>query len=190
MMGIVSHSRSCRIVAIAVALLVATPDAALAVSGTAASKSMDRMSPQELDRFVQQLNETANWRKYRRRSDPPDFVPGKPVKVMRGAGSSFGRGGGGAGSGGFRKSGVGNRRGARSGRGKNRDDAMAQGRGNSRSGRSGSGSSSGFGSRSNSGSSSGSNSRSRSNTGFGSSSRNSGNSFGNSNNNGVGGFDQ
>jgi hypothetical protein len=181
MMGIVSHTRSCRIVAIAVALLVATPDAALAVSGTAASKSMDRMSPQELDRFVQQLNETANWRKYRRPSDPPGFVPGKPVKVMHGAGSSFGRSGGG-GSGGFRKSGLANRRGARAGRGKNRDDAMAQGRGSSRSGRSG------LGSGSRSSSSSGSSSRSRSNTGFGSSSRNSGSSFGNSN--GGGGLDQ
>lgn len=181
MMGIVSRSRSCRIVAIAVALLVATPDAALAVSGTAASKSMDRMSPQELDRFVQQLNETANWRKYRRPSDPPGFVPGKPVKVMHGAGSSFGRSSGG-GSGGFRKSGLANRRGARAGRGKNRDDAMAQGRGSSRSGRSG------LGSGSRSSSSSGSSSRSRSSTGFGSSSRNSGSSFGNSS--GGGGLDQ
>lgn len=181
MMGIVSHSRSCRIVVIAVALLVATPDAAFAASGTAASKSMDRMSPQELDRFVQQLNETANWRKYRRPSDPPGFVPGKPVKVMHGAGSSFGRSGGG-GSGGFRKSGLANRRGARAGRGKNRDDAMAQGRGSSRSGRSG------LGSGSRSSSSSGSSSRSRSSTGFGSSSRNSGSSFGNSS--GGGGLDQ
>lgn len=181
MMGIVSHSRFCRIVVIAVALLVATPDAAFAASGTAASKSMDRMSPQELDRFVQQLNETANWRKYRRPSDPPGFVPGKPVKVMHGAGSSFGRSSGG-GSGGFRKSGLANRRGARAGRGKNRDDAMAQGRGSSRSGRSG------LGSGSRSSSSSGSSSRSRSSTGFGSSSRNSGSSFGNSS--GGGGLDQ
>jgi hypothetical protein len=183
MMSVVSHTRFCRTVAIAVALLVATPDAAVAASGTAASKSMDRMSPQELDLFVQQLNETANWRKYRRPSDPPDFVPGKPVKVMHGAGSSFGRSGGG-GSGGFRKSGLANRRGARAGRGKNRDDAMAQGRGSSRSGRSSLGSGSG----SRSSSSSGSSSRSRSNTGFGSSSRNSGSSFGNSN--GGGGLDQ
>ncbi len=181
MMGIVSHSRFCRIVVIAVALLVAVPDAAFAASGTAASKSMDRMSPQELDRFVQQLNETANWRKYRRPSDPPGFVPGKPVKVMHGAGSSFGRSSGG-GSGGFRKSGLANRRGARAGRGKNRDDAMAQGRGSSRSGRSG------LGSGSRSSSSSGSSSRSRSSTGFGSSSRNSGSSFGNSS--GGGGLDQ
>ena len=184
-----ARTRSPRhLVAITLALLIATPDAALATSGTTASKSMDGMSAQELEHFVQQLNESANWRKYRRASDPPDFVPGKPVKVMHGAGSSFGRGGGGGGSGGFRKSGVGNRRGARSGRGKNRDDAMAQGRGNSRSGRSGSGSSSGFSSRSNSGSSSGSSSRSRSNTGFGGSSRSSGSSFGNSNS--AGGFDQ
>ncbi|MCX5739141.1 MAG: hypothetical protein NTZ61_11730 [Proteobacteria bacterium] len=180
-----SHTRCCRTVAIAVALLVGIPDAAFAASGTAASKSMDRMSPQELDRFVQQLNENANWRKYRRPNDPPGFVPGKPVKVMHGAGSSFGRsGGGGGGSGGFRKSGLANRRGARAGRGKNRDDAMAQGRGSSRSGRSGLGSGSG----SRSSSSSGSSSRSRSNTGFGSSSRNSGSSFGNSN--GGGGLGQ
>jgi len=196
-MSTVRQTRTCRlrrIFAIAVAVLVATPDAVLATSGTTASKSMDAMSPQELEHFVQQLNESANWRKYRRATDPPDFVPGKPVKVMHGAGSSFGRSGGGGGSGGFRKSGLGNRRGARSGRGKNRDDAMAQGRGSSRSGRSGSGSSSGFSSRSNSGSSSrsssGSSSRSRSNAGFGSSSRNSGSSFGNSNNNDAGGFDQ
>ena len=192
-MSTVRQTRTCRlrrIFAIAIAVLVATPDAVLATSGTTASKSMDAMSPQELEHFVQQLNESANWRKYRRATDPPDFVPGKPVKVMHGAGSSFGRSGGGGGSGGFRKSGLGNRRGARSGRGKNRDDAMAQGRGNSRSGRSGSGSGLGSGSGSRSSSSSGSSSRSRSNTGFGSSSRNSGSSFGNSNNNGAGGFDQ
>lgn len=170
------HTRTCRTVAIAVALLVATPDAVLAASGTTASKSMDGMSPQELDHFVQQLNEKANWRKYRRPSDPPDFVPGKPVKVMHGAGSSFGRSSGGGGSGGFRKSGLANRRGSRSGRGKNRDDAMAQGRGSSRSGRSSSSSSSSSGSRSRSG--------------FGSSSRSSGSSFGNSNSNGGGVLDQ
>jgi hypothetical protein len=154
-------------VAIAVALLVATPDAVLAASGTSASRSMDRMSPQELESFVQQLNESANWRKYRRPNDPPDFVPGKPVKVMHGAGSSFGRSGGGGG-GGFRKSGLANRRGSRGGRGKNRDDAMAQGRGNSRSSRSGSGS----------------NSSSRSRSGFGSSSRNSSSSISGLGNNG------
>lgn len=177
-MSVVRPTRTSRIVAIAVALLIATPDAVLAASGTTASKSMDAMSAQELDQFVQQLNESANWRKYRRAGDPPDFVPGKPVKVMRGAGSSFGRGGGGGG--GFRKSGLAKRGSARSGRGRNRDDAMAQGRGNSRSGRSGSSSDS----RSRSSSSS----SSRSSSGFGSSSRNSGSSFGTSNN--GGGFDQ
>ena len=169
-----ARTRSPRhLVAIMLALLVATPDAALATQGTTASKSMDGMSAQELEHFVQQLNESANWRKYRRASDPPDFVPGKPVKVMHGAGSSFGRGGGGGGSGGFRKSGVGNRRGARSGR-------------------SGSGSGLGSGSSSRSSSSSGSSSRSRSNSGFGSSSRSGSSSFGNSSssNNGAGGFDQ
>jgi len=156
--------RAQRAFAIAIALLVATPDAALAVETADAdtpAKSMDRMSPQELERFVQQLNESANWRKFRRPSDPPDFKPGKPVKVMHGAGSSFGRGGG-MRSGGqsFRRGGLANRRNARSGRGRNRDDAMAQSRGSARSSRSGS--SSGLGSRSN----------------FGSSSRNSGNSRG------------
>jgi hypothetical protein len=172
-MSIMRQTRTRRLrrtVAIVVALLTATPDAALAASATPASKSMDGMSQQELERFVQQLNETANWRKYRRPSDPPDFVPGKPVKVMHGAGSSFGRSSGG-GNAGFRKSGLANRRGSRGGRGKNRDDAMAQGRGNSRS------------SRSDSSSSSSSSSRSRS--GLGNSSRNSGSNFGNSNSNSV-----
>ena len=187
-MRLMRHSRTCRTVAIAVALLVATPDAVLAVSGVAASKSMDRMSPQELDHFVQQLNEKANWRKYRRPNDPPNFVPGKPVQVMHGAGSSFGRSGGGGGSRGFRKSGLANRRASRSGRGKNRDDAMAQGRGNSRSNRSSSSSSS----------RSGLGSGSRSRSGFGSSSRSSGsgsgsgfgNGFGNGNGNGGSVLDQ
>jgi hypothetical protein len=93
------------------------PDAVLAIEtagANAPAKSMDRMSPQELERFVQQLNESANWRKYRRPGDPPDFVPGKPVKVMHGAGSSLGRGGG-MRSGGqsFRRGGLANRRNAR-----------------------------------------------------------------------------
>ena len=168
------RTRSLRsIVAIALALLVATPEIALAVEGTTATKSLDRMSPQELARFVQQLNESANWRKYRRPNDPPDFVPGKPVRLMHGAGSSMRQGGGGGA--GFRKSGLASRRGSRSGRGRNRDDAMSQSRSNSRS------------SRSNSSSSSGSRSRSS----FGSSSRSGGNSnsaFGNDG--GGGAFDQ
>ncbi len=163
-----------RSLAIFIALLVATPDAVLAAEGIATSKSMELMSQQELDRFVQQLNETANWRKYRRPNDPPDFVPGKPVKVMNGAGS-FGRGGGGGG-GGFRKSGLANRRSSRSGRGKNRDSALAQDRGNSRSNRNGSSASSG------------SNSRSRSSSS--SSSRSSGSNFGNSNGSSGSAFDQ
>ena len=158
-----------RAFAIAIALLVAMPDAVLALEGTDESKSvksMDRMSPQELERFVQQLNESANWRKYRRPNDPPDFVPGKPVKVLHGAGSSVGRGGG-MRSGGqsFRRGGLANRRNAKSRRGRNRDDAMAQSRGSSRSSRSGS------------------NSSSNSRSSFGNSSRNNSSSFGNNNSN-------
>ncbi len=104
-------------VAIAIAALVGMPDAVVAAS----AQSLDAMSQQELDRFVQELNESANWRKFRRPGDPPDFVPGKPVKVMHGAGASMGRGGG---SGGFRRGGLANRRSTRSSR-RNRDDAMA-----------------------------------------------------------------
>ncbi len=170
-MSCVRQTRSCRTVAIAVALLVAIPEAGFAAAGTTASRSMDAMSQQELDLFVQQLNESANWRKYRRPNDPPDFVPGKPVRVMHGAGSSFGRSGGGAGAG-FRKSGLASRRGSRAGRGKSRDDAMAQSRSGSRSGRS------------NSSASSSSSSNSRSRSGFGSSSRNSSSSGGFGNNGG------
>lgn len=158
-----------RIFAIAIALLVGAPDAALA-AGTApavASKSLDRMSQQELDHFVQQLNESANWRKYRRPTDPPDFVPGKPVKVMHGAGSAFGRSGGMRGGQSFRKSGLASRRNSKSGRGSDRNDTMAQDRGSSRSSGTGSNSSS---------------SRSRSSFGNSSSSRNSGSNFGNGSN--------
>jgi hypothetical protein len=177
-MNSVRHSRTRRVqraFAISISLLVATPDAALAAEAASASKSMDRMSPQELERFVQQLNESANWRKYRRPSDPPDFVPGKPVKVMHGAGPSFGRGGGMRGGGqSFRRGGLANRRNAKSGRGRNRDDAMAQSRGSSRSSRSSSSSRSG--------------SRSSSGSGFGNSSRNGSSSFGN--NNGNSSFEQ
>jgi len=177
------HSRTRRVqraIAIAISLLVATPDAALAVEATGASqsmRSMDRMSPQELEHFVQELNESANWRKYRRASDPPDFVPGKPVKVMHGAGSSIGRGGMRGGGQSFRRGGLANRRNSRLGRGRNRDDAMAQSRGSARSSRSSSSS------RSGSRSSFGSSSRNSS-----SSSRNSGSSFGNNNSNSS--FDQ
>lgn len=144
--------------AIGISLLVALPDAALAVT----QKSLDQMSQAELDRFVQQLNESANWRKYRRPSDPPDFVPGKPVKVMHGAGASMGRGGGRGGN--FRRGGLANRRSAKS-KGRNRDDAMAQDRG----------------SRSRSNSSSSSSSRSS----FGNSRSSSGSNFGNSGNSGF-----
>lgn len=149
--------------AIGISLLVALPDAALAVT----QKSLDQMSQAELDRFVQQLNETANWRKYRRPGDPPDFVPGKPVKVMHGAGASMGRGG--ARGGNFRRGGLANRRSAKS-KGRNRDDAMAQDRG----------------SRSRSNSSSSSSSRSS----FGNSRSSNTSSFGNSGNSGNSGFDE
>jgi hypothetical protein len=145
--------------AIGISLLVALPDAAFAVT----QKSLDQMSQAELDRFVQQLNETANWRKYRRPNDPPDFVPGKPVKVMHGAGASMGRGG--ARGGNFRRGGLANRRSAKS-KGRNRNDAMAQDRGSSRS-------------RSNSSSSSSSRSS------FGNSRSNGGSNFGNSGNSGF-----
>jgi len=131
------------------------------------------MSQAELDQYVQQLNHDANWRKYRRPNDPPDFVPGKPVKVMYGAGAKMGRGGTGARA--FRKSGLGQRRSGLGGsRRRGRDDqtAMDRGRGSSNSGL-------GSSSRSRSGSSSNRSS-------FGSSSRSS--SFGNNGSNL--GFDQ
>jgi hypothetical protein len=136
--------------AIAIAALVGLPDVVFA------AKSLDQMSQQELDSVVKQLNETANWRKYRRPSDPPDFVPGKPVKVMHGAGTSMGRARHGGGN--FRRGGLASRRASKSSRG-NRNDTMAQNRGSSRSNSS----------RSNSNSSSSSR-----NSGFGSSSRSSG----------------
>jgi hypothetical protein len=101
-------------------------------------KSLDAMSSAELERFVQQLNEDANWRRYRRPGDPPDFVPGKPVKLTHGAGSAFGRGGGIRG-GSFRRGGL-SRRSGLSSRRRGRDDAMAADGG--RSSRSGLGSSS------------------------------------------------
>jgi hypothetical protein len=151
-----------RALAVGLAALLGAPDAAFAASG----KSLDAMSPAELEAHVKQLNETANWRKYRRPSDPPDFVPGKPVKVMVGAGSSFGRGGMRGGGGSFRRSGLSNRRNSRSSRRNGRDDAMAQDRGSSRSSSSRSSrSGSSFGSSRDSGSSFGS-SRNRSSSSF------------------------
>jgi hypothetical protein len=117
----------------------------------ASNKSLDAMSPAELERFVQQLNEDANWRKYRRPGDPPDFVPGAPVRVMHGAGAAFGRGGG-RGGGSFRRSGLGSRRSGLGGRRRGREDAVASDRSRS---------------------SLGSSSRSRSGSSFGSSSRSS-----------------
>jgi hypothetical protein len=153
-----------RAAAIALAALVATPELAAAVEPPARSKSLDAMSPAELDAYVRSINETANWRKYRRPNDPPDFVPGKPVRVMHGAGAMLGRGGHGGRS--FRASGLAGRRGGAIGssrrRGSGREDqsAMDRGRGSSRSSGSslGSGSSRssfGSGSRSSFGSGSG-----------------------------------
>jgi hypothetical protein len=55
--------------AIVIAALVAMPDAVFAAS----AKSMDAMSQQELDRFVQELNESANWRKYQ--APAPGYSP-------------------------------------------------------------------------------------------------------------------
>jgi hypothetical protein len=169
-------SRRLRSVAsLALAALVALPELALATEPPAktaapAARSLDSMSPAELDRYVQQLNESANWRKYRRPNDPPDFVPGKPVRVMHGAGAAFGRGGNRGGRA-FRQSGLARRRGGSIGsdrrRGRSAESAVESSR--SRSGSS-------FGS-------SGSSSRSSSSrSSFGSSSRS---SFGNGS-----GFDQ
>ena len=162
-----------RTAALVLAVLVASPEIALAAesSAPAKTKSLDSMSQAELDQYVQGLNESANWRKYRRPGDPPDFVPGKPVRVMNGAGSSFGRGGRGGRS--FRKSGLASRRGGSSRRDHNdqQTSGMDRSRGSSRSGLGGSSSfgSSGLGS---------SNSSSRSS--FGSS------SFGSSGSSGLG----
>ena len=150
------------VLAIAMVVALASPEPSVA-----AGKSLDAMSPAELEAHVKQLNETANWRKYRRPSDPPDFVPGKPVKVMVGAGSSFGRGGMRGGGGSFRRSGLSNRRNSRSSRRNGRDDAMAQDRGSSRSSSSRSSrSGSSFGSSRNSGSSFGSSRNRSSNSSF------------------------
>lgn len=141
--------------AIGLIALLALPELALA-SDRRGVGSLDGMSDAELERYVQKLNEDANWRKYRRPGDPPDFVPGKPVRVMIGAGNAFGRGGGRAGMQSFRRSGLGSRRSGLSSRRRGgRDDASTQStRGSSRSNssfgsssrsRSNSGSSSGFG---------------------------------------------
>jgi len=176
-----------RAAALALAALVAAPDLALASEPrskpAAATKSLDAMSPAELDHFVQGLNESSNWRKFRRPGDPPDFVPGKPVRVMYGAGASFGRGGGGNFRS-FRQSGLGSRRsGVGSRRRGNGSDqsAMERGRGSRSSGTSSSLGSNRSGS--SFGSSRGGSSRSGSSSGR--SSFGSGSSFGNG-----GGFNQ
>ena len=120
--------------AIALVALLALPELAFAAEPRG-GRSLDAMSQAELDRYVQQLNEQANWRKYRRPGDPPDFVPGKPVRVMVGAGNAFGRSGGRPGMQSFRRSGLGSRRGGLSSRRRGgRDDATTQSqRGSSRS---------------------------------------------------------
>jgi hypothetical protein len=148
-----------RAAAIAIALLLAAPDVALA------EKSLDQMSQQELSTYVAHLNYQANWRKYRRPGDPPDFVPGKPVRVMNGAGAAFAGGGGRRAA--FRRSGGRSRSASRR---RNRNSSMASS--SSRSDRLGGSSRSGSGL--NSGSTFGSGSRSS----FGSSGSGS-SSFGN-----------
>lgn len=96
--------------AVALMGLVALPEMALAAS-PARGRSLDAMSDAELERLVHEINASANWRKYRRPGDPPDFVPGAPVKVMFGAGAALGRGGGmRAGGGSFRRNGLNSRR--------------------------------------------------------------------------------
>lgn len=135
--------------ALALALTLVAPDLALAVDKSvktiSPAKPLDAMSQAELDRYVQQINESANWRKYRRPNDPPDFVPGKPVRVMNGAGAAFGRGGNRGGRA-FRQSGLSRRRGGAIGsdrRSSRRDqNATESGRSGSSSGRSSFGSSS------------------------------------------------
>ena len=153
MAGRLARRRSDRVKRWAAALLLSaalvSPEPS--VASEPSNKSLDAMSPGELERFVQKLNEDANWRKYRRPGDPPDFVPGKPVRVMVGAGAAFG---GGARSGGsFRRSGLGSRRSALGSRRRDRDDATASDRSRS---------------------SLGSSSRSRTGSSFGSSSRSGG----------------
>ena len=160
-----------RAAALALAVLVAAPDVALAADPPAPrTKSLDSMSQSEIDALVSDINHQANWRMYRRPGDPPDFVPGKPVKVMHGAGSMLGRGGRGGRS--FRQAGLSKRNGGKNGNGKNgrNSSAMDRGRNSSRS------SGSSFGS--SNGSSFGSGSRSS----FGS-----GSSFGNGSSFGSGG---
>jgi hypothetical protein len=134
-----SHSRRSarrsarRAGALLLGALLALPELALAAEPRGVG-SLDAMSDAELERYVQKLNEDANWRKYRRPGDPPDFVPGKPVRVMIGAGNAFGRGGARAGMQGFRRSGLGSRRSGLSSRRRGRDDASTQSmRGSSRS---------------------------------------------------------
>jgi hypothetical protein len=140
-----------RATVVALALLIAAPEIAMAIDPPKSSKSLDAMSDAELKTFVDGLNQSANWRKYRRPSDPPDFVPGKPVRVMHGAGAMLGRGGRGGGRS-FRQSGLANRRGGaigssrRRGGGRNDQSAMESSRGSSRGSSSSSGSRSSFGS--------------------------------------------
>ncbi|MCU0669732.1 MAG: hypothetical protein MUF70_10315 [Myxococcota bacterium] len=102
--------------------LVALPDPALAASPLPRGQSLDAMSDAELERLVKQINESANWRKSRRPGDPPDFVPGAPVKVMFGAGAAFGRSGGMRGGGAFRRQGLNARRSGLSSRRRGREE--------------------------------------------------------------------
>jgi len=173
-----------RTAALVLAVLVASPEIALAAesSAPAKTKSLDSMSQAELDALVADINHEANWRKYRRPGDPPDFEPGKPVRVMHGAGAMLGRGGHGGRS--FRQAGLAGRRGGaiggnRRGSDRSQQSAMERGRGSSRSSGSSFGSSS---SRSSFGSGS---SSSRSSFGSGSSFGN-GSSFGSGSNFGNG----
>lgn len=131
--------------------LVALPDPAFASPPLPGSRSLDAMSDAELERFVRELNETANWRKYRRPGDPPDFVPGQPVKVSFGAGAALGRGGGRAGGGAFRRSGLGARRSGLSSRRRGGREQASSGLGSSSRGSRGSASQSSFGGGSRSG---------------------------------------
>ena len=160
-----------RAAALALAVLVAAPDVALAAdppAPRASSRSLDSMSQSEIDALVSDINHQANWRMQRRPGDPPDFVPGKPVKVMHGAGAVLGRGGRGGRS--FRQAGLSKRNGSnKRGNGRNQQSAMDRGRGSSSH-------SSSFGSSNGNGSSFGSSSRSS----FGSGSSFGGSSFGGS----------
>ncbi len=163
-----------RAAALALALLVAAPDAALAAdSAPARTKSLDSMSQSEIDALVSNINQQANWRMARRPNDPPDFVPGKPVRVMHGAGSTLGRGGRGGGRS-FRQAGLSGRRGNNKRNGNNQQSAMDRGRNSSRN----SNSSSGLGGSNRSSFGSGSRSSFGSGSSFGNGSSFGGSSFG------------